>query len=76
MSDELRVLAPGCKVKIAGEIAALVVGVWIKEGPNVSYSVVWWDGRQRREEWVTDSEVEPIGQAVRVGVGFVTGAGP
>jgi hypothetical protein len=68
--DLLQVIAPGSPVILADEINATVTAVMIREGGRVSYQVVWWESRSRREEWINGLEVKPCDQARSLKLGF------
>ncbi len=51
-------------------IPGTILQVAIGEKGRVSYQVGWWDGRQRRCEWLEQVEVERQNEALRVRVGF------
>jgi hypothetical protein len=72
---DVTVVAPGTPVKIgpAGDrIDAVITAVQIRES-GVSYLVAWFDGRQRREEYVTLMEVYAVEVPVSTTrVGFTT----
>jgi hypothetical protein len=71
----ITVLHPGADVLISGEIPARVAAVSIRGEGGISYQVVWWDGRNRFEEWVNSFEVQavPGGQFPPIRVGFANG---
>ena len=60
------VIRPGqeCWIGPKREIAARVVQVSITQADltevRVSYQVAWWDGNNRKCEWLEQSEVESI----------------
>jgi hypothetical protein len=68
----IRVFAPGTKVCIGGDIDALVVCANVAgEGPDdTNYTVVWWDGRQRRTETLSTYEVEALAESKLIPIGF------
>lgn len=47
----------GQKVKIGGDIPAFINAIAQKLSGEVSYEVVWWEGRQRRSEYVAKGEI-------------------
>lgn len=53
----MEVIKPGTRVTIADNIEAVVDAVQIETSDRVSYAVVWWDGRNRRREWLAAPEV-------------------
>lgn len=48
----------GSPVLLHGDIPATVLAVAIRSQSDFDYKVVWWDGRNRKEEWVNSREVE------------------
>lgn len=71
----LEVLAIGTRVRLgdpADPIPGTILGISIREAGRVTYEVVWWDGRERRSEWLERAEFEMEkggGRAVRIGFG-------
>lgn len=53
----IEVLQPGTEVVIGNDIPGMVSGVMIEFGSQVSYRVVYWDGRVRKSEWLGPGEV-------------------
>jgi hypothetical protein len=68
----LDVLKPSTTVRIGGNIEARVLRVNIAgdRSSDVSYEVVWWDGRQRKRDWLSPAEVEPVPASDTIPVGF------
>ena len=42
--------------KIGGDIPAELNAIIVRANGEMSFEVVWWDGRTRKCEWVTPSE--------------------
>ncbi len=63
------VFAIGSKVKIDGDLTAVVLGVTMRSS-GVSYEVVWWEERSRRSEWLYDFEVSAVKGSKTMEVGF------
>lgn len=53
----IEVYAIGTQVTIDGDIPAVIRGVTIYSPAWVKYLCVWWDERQRKEEWLTEDEI-------------------
>lgn len=54
----MEVLAIGTSVIIDGDIPAVIRGITIYSDTWVKYCCVWWDERNRREEWLTADEIQ------------------
>jgi hypothetical protein len=52
----MKVFKIGTKVKVGGDISAIIVGIAIYTS-SVDYKVVYWDDRTRKSEWVAESEI-------------------
>jgi hypothetical protein len=52
----MKVFKIGTKVKVGGDIPAIIVGIAIYTS-SVDYKVVYWDDRTRKSEWVAESEI-------------------
>ncbi len=65
----LRIFKPGTRIGM-GNTVGRVVAVMIEANAKVSYRVVWWNGAERRCEWVEAVEVKslPAGKR-RIGFG-------
>jgi hypothetical protein len=56
------------KVSLADGIEGTIVEVAIRSGPNVRYLVAWWNGGNRIEQWISESELRVAGpQKLRIG---------
>lgn len=69
---EITVLPIGTKVTIGCErerIAAEVQAITIR-GESVTYEVVWWSGRERKEAWIPAGQVNAVSDQPRMQVGF------
>lgn len=53
----MNVIEPGSPVIIGGDIPAMVIATTLFPKGLVSCRVVWWDGRQRREETLGPEEI-------------------
>lgn len=64
---------PGKEVKLVdGDIRARVIKASINEA-GVEYLVVWWNGRERKEVWVTDGEICTATRSHDLQIGFKNG---
>lgn len=73
----MEVFKPGAEVHLGidGDVRGEVVQVAITANLHVQYQVAWWDGRTRRCDWLESFEVQTIGEAPVVPIGFREGAG-
>lgn len=55
--NEIEVLAIGTAVTIDGDIPAVIRAITIYSEHWVKYNCVWWEERNRREEWLTIDEI-------------------
>lgn len=69
MPDALTVLDSGARVTLADGVPAVVLAAAIRQRA-VSYHVAWWDGRTRREEWLSAHELTADLDAPRLRIGF------
>lgn len=77
MQGSVLVLSPGTIVRVeapgSGEdyLMARVEQSTIRMGNAIWYWVSWWNGRDRKEDWVHSSEVKPVqGSPSKTRVGF------
>lgn len=56
-----------------GRVAGLITGVMLEDYENVSYRVVWWNGNDRRSEWLIADEVTTVPDQKRQTIGFLGG---
>lgn len=54
----IEVLSIGTPVIIDGDIPATIRAVTIYSEHWIKYLCVWWDERNRREEWLTADEIQ------------------
>lgn len=54
----IEVYAIGTNVVIDGDIPATIRAVTIYSPTWIKYLCVWWDERNRKEEWLTVDEVQ------------------
>ena len=64
----MNVLAPGSRVTVEG-VPATITAVQIWEGGHVVYQTVWWDGRERKAEWLEPCEFR-VGDKTTMRIGF------
>lgn len=70
--NKLMVYPPGTAVLIGfGDdiFAAQVLAVAVY-AHNIQYQVSWWDGRQRRTDWLEDFEVQSQHEGQKLPLGF------
>lgn len=67
----LRIYPVDSEVVIGDDIQARITAVCLRglAGTSVTYECVWWDGRSRRSEWLTESEIKSQENTI-VGIGF------
>lgn len=52
----IEVFSLGTEIQVDGEIPAVIRGITIYNEQWVKYLCVWWDERQRKEEWLAPDE--------------------
>lgn len=62
--EPIDVYAVGSSVLVDGSVEARVTAIFIRKG-RVSYEVVWWNDRTRKEEIVETWEIQPDGEKAR-----------
>ncbi len=67
------ILKPGSMVKIGpnADLAAMILQVRIQEQDHVDYQVVWWNGKERKTEWITGLELTSRGWEDKQAIGFI-----
>jgi hypothetical protein len=58
--NEIEVHAIGTQVIIDGDIPATIRAVTIYSDSWIKYLCVWWDERNRKEEWLTADEMKVV----------------
>ena len=69
MSD-LHLLPIGCQVMIGESIKASINQVCIAASHHVTYQCVWWNGNDRKTDWLEESEIAAPATLQRQVVGF------
>ena len=64
----MKVYRPGTTINLKDDLEGTIIAVNIARH-QVQYQVVWWDGRARKAEWLSDFEVVAKEQDL-VTVGF------
>ena len=67
---KLKCHAIGVSVRIADDIPAVITAVCVRSGTSVTYECVWWDGRNRKCEWLTTDEIEADDESEEMTIGF------
>jgi hypothetical protein len=50
----------GTKVKLEKDVPGTITAILIEPGYNVQYKICWWNGRERKYEWLFDTiDFEP-----------------
>lgn len=57
---KIEVLPVGTKVCIFDNIKAIINGIFIGRNHYILYKVIWWDGRSRKEEYITPQEINSL----------------
>jgi hypothetical protein len=60
MKKRILVFSPGQSVMVGDDIHATILGVCIRACNHVTYEVEWWDGRDRKVEWLEESSIGSI----------------
>ena len=64
----MKIYKPGVTVDM-GRIPVLIIEALIKDGDSVEYRVVWFNGDERKCEWISSIEIN----SKRVGeLGFIS----
>ena len=66
----IEVIPPGAIVLVGKEIAGRVVQVCIQKNKSVQYQVSWFDGNDRKLQWLEDFEVMPFKEEDKMKIGF------
>lgn len=66
----LKIYRVGTKIKIGKNIEATINGAAIYGGNRVQYQVVYWDGNDRKCEWIEGFEVDGPYEELRQ-IGFL-----
>ncbi len=57
-----------------GDIEGTITAAAIYAGNRISYQVAWWDGKDRKQEWLDDCEIVVGGNGgAKQQIGFVGG---
>ena len=57
---EVHVYQIGSRVLLGEEIKGLISGVCIRSNGYITYEITWWNGNDRKVEWVQVDEISPI----------------
>lgn len=52
-------------------ITGIINKILFTEGGGVLYKIVWWSGRDRREEWIASHEIRVLKKKEMDGIGFI-----
>jgi hypothetical protein len=73
MSDKksLLVYPVGSRVRIGNgdDVEGTIRSIQIEANDCVSYAIVWWSGRDRKDNWIPAHEIEPSDKSMRP-IGF------
>lgn len=68
---DIRVIAIGEEVTFKHGLKGTVLAVTVYAGGRVEYSVAWWDGAERKAQWVTELELDIESEAKpHINIGF------
>lgn len=67
----LEVYPIGKKVMLADNIPGIITAILIEPKNCLQYKVSWWNGRDRKSEWVNSFEVDPEDYRDCLKIGFV-----
>lgn len=48
----------------------IITAINIRTSKRIVYEVVWWDGSNRKEEWLEEIEIKPVGKKELNRIGF------
>jgi hypothetical protein len=67
------IIKPGTPVTLGPEceIQATLLEASVKGDCYVQYRVAWWDGNERKTEWVEEAEVFSCDSTAKSAIGFV-----
>jgi hypothetical protein len=65
----MNVFPIGTPVTLEGDIKGTITAILIYEY-GTQYEVVWWNGRERKKDWIYDKEVQRCDEAKSVRLGF------
>lgn len=68
----LKVFRIGMSCIIGEDIEGVISSICINYNNEVTYKVVWWSGRERRTEWLCDSEIKTKETKTKI-IGFCNG---
>lgn len=66
------VIKPGTRVRLSvgkDAVVGTVTAVCLRD-KSITYEIVWWDGRIRKCEWVSEGEAIPIEGSSETKLGF------
>lgn len=69
----LNIFKPGARVEIGDikdPIESTVIEVCLHCGGHIAYKVAWWNGAERKEQWLEDHEVRSTDSGKRQPIGF------
>jgi hypothetical protein len=71
---DVLIIRPGTEINLdrhGEELLGIITQVCISQNDAVQYQVVWWDGRQRRLEWINACELRMQRDSIdTLGIGF------
>lgn len=73
-SRTILVLPIGSHVRVAGPdgFDGRIMAVSVRGDYHVTYEVVWWDGRDRKAEWLEPTELSlQLHSPDKIGIGFL-----
>lgn len=68
--EDIEVLRIGTPCLVSDDIKAVISAISISYNNHVTYQVVWWNSRERKNEWMHRNEFQLIDTEEKVVVGF------
>ena len=55
----IKIYPVGSKVKLEADIPAKIIAVLLSPNNDIQYKICWWNGRDRKTEWMYPLEFTP-----------------
>jgi len=68
--ETIEAYAPGTKVYVGDNIPAIISKVTIGLALRPLYFIVWWNGREKKEDWFWSEEFKLADIAKKMEIGF------
>ena len=73
--DTTKLFPVGTKARIGQDLEATILGICIY-AHDIEYQCAWWNGRERKCEWLNAAEISATEQYAPVLIGFVNHNSP